>query len=831
MIGTLRLEAVRRRHPLQALRQQLSREGLCQPLRLSRLSPADVEAMVLEMSGAGEAVVPLAGRLYQETEGNPFFLIEIVKALFEMGTVRLEEGAWRGDFAQISEGELPLPAGVSEAIQARVRGLNDKTQEALHLAAVLGREFDFDLLDTVWGRGEGATLEALDDLLRHRLIDEGSGAMGRDYAFTHHKIQEVVYAAMPSRRRGHAHARVGVAMEGLYGPQAEALAGELAFHFEQGRELDRALTEKAITYLLQAGDRARGLYAHQEAIDYYQRALAILKEQGGAGRERAARTLMKLGLTYHNAFEFRRARQAYDEGFALWQQARELQRTILSPAPHALRTHWIDAATRLDPAFADARGSIELVQQLFSGLVALSPEMEVLPDVARTWDVLDGGCRYLFHLRGDVRWSDGVPVTAHDFEYAWKRILDPATGSTVADLLYEVKGAPTFHCGEGSDPGCVGVRALDKSTLEVELEGPTGYFLYLLANPVTWPVPRHVVEKLSDAWPEGRNIVTNGPFRLESWRPGEWMILSRYPAYHGRFDGNVQRVELTLLPVGETPAAMEMYEADELDILDLAPLSPAEMDAARQGHPGEYVRVPRLATSYVGFDVRRPPFDDVRVRRAFALATDKETLADVILRGYDLPATGGFLPPGMPGHSPGIGLPYRPDRAGHLLAEAGFPGGCGFPTIEAMGLPRFLPHIQYLQVRWKEILGVELSWQFAEAETSWGWLLSDPPQMLAVGWLADYPDPDSFLRASTIPWCIGWGNKDCERLVEAARRVTDQPERMNLYGQAEKILLEEARIVPLTYIPSYRLVKPWVSRYTISAMGTQPWKDVIIEPH
>jgi tetratricopeptide (TPR) repeat protein len=593
LVGTFRPEAIGPRHPLQALQQQLSREGLCQSPGLARLSSADVEAMVMEMSGAGKGVVPLAGRLYQETEGNPFFLIEIVKALFEMGTVRLEEGAWRGDFAQISEGELPLPAGVSETIQARVHRLNEDTQEALRQAAVLGREFDFDLLNAVWGRGEEATLEALDDLLRHRLIDEGTGPMGRDYAFTHHKIQEVIYAAMPSRRRQHAHVRVGGAMESVYGPQAETVAGELAFHFLQGRQLDQSLAEKAIHYLLHAGDRARGLYAHREAIDSYREALLLLKEQGAY--ERAARTLMKLGLTYHNAFEFRRARQAYEEGFALWQQARELQRTILSPAPHALRMHWIDAATRLDPAFADARGSLELVQQLFSGLVALSPEMEVLPDVARTWDVLDGGCRYLFHLRDDVRWSDGVPVTAHDFEYAWKRTLDPATGSTVADLLYEVKGAQTFHCGEGSDPGWVGVRALDKSTLEVELEGPTGYFLYLLAHPVTWPVPRHVVEKLSDAWPEGRNIVTNGPFRLESWRPGEWMILSRYPAYHGRFGGNVQRVELTLLPVGETPAAMEMYEADELDILNLAPLSPAEMDAARQGHPGEYVRVPRLS--------------------------------------------------------------------------------------------------------------------------------------------------------------------------------------------------------------------------------------------
>jgi predicted ATPase len=318
MVGTFRPEAVGQEHPLLTLQQQLSREGLRQPLHLARLSSADVEAMVVKMSGVGEAVAPLAGRLYQETEGNPFFLMEIVKALFEMGTVRLEEGAWRGDFAQISEGELPLPAGVSETIQARVRGLNDKTQEALHLAAVLGREFDFDLLDTVWGRGEGATLEALDDLLRHRLIDEGSGAMGRDYAFTHHKIQEVVYARIPRHRRGHAHAQVGAAMERLRSTEVKALAGELAYHFEQGGELDRALTEKAISYLLQAGDRARGLYAHQEAIDYYQQALTLLKEQGE--HERAARTLMKLGLTYHTAFDFRRARQAYEEGFALWQR-------------------------------------------------------------------------------------------------------------------------------------------------------------------------------------------------------------------------------------------------------------------------------------------------------------------------------------------------------------------------------------------------------------------------------------------------------------------------------------------------------------------------------
>ncbi|MCK4299249.1 MAG: hypothetical protein KAX80_06945, partial [Planctomycetes bacterium] len=385
--GTFRPEVIGLQHPLLALRRRLIREGLAKPLRLSRLSPAAVETMVVEMSGAGEAVAPLAARLYQETEGNPFFLMEIVKALFETSVVRLEEQVWRGDFAQISERKLPLPAGLSEAIQARANRLDENAQETLRLAAVLGREFDFDLLNAVWGRGEEATLEALDNLLRHRLLDEGTGPMGRDYAFTHHKIQELVYAELPRRHRQHIHARVGVALETLYGSEADALASELAFHFQRGRQLDRSLTEKAIIYLLQAGDQARHAYAHQEAIDHYQRALELLKEQ--EEYEQAARTLMKLGLTYHNAFDFRQARRAYEEGFALWQQAGETEPAVSPPpAPHALRVFWLNLPT-LDPTMTSHGATPAVTSQLFRGLVESGPELEVTPDLAQDWDVLE----------------------------------------------------------------------------------------------------------------------------------------------------------------------------------------------------------------------------------------------------------------------------------------------------------------------------------------------------------------------------------------------------------------------------------------------------------
>jgi ABC-type oligopeptide transport system substrate-binding subunit len=827
--GTFRPEAIGPQHPLLALRRRLTREGLAKPLRLSRLSPAAVEIMVVEMSGAGEAVAPLAERLYQETEGNPFFLMEIVKALFETGVVRVEEGAWRGEFGRISEGKLPLPAGVSEIIQARVRRLNDETQEALRLAAVLGREFDFDLLNAVRGRGEEATLEALDDLLRHRLLDEGTGPMGRDYAFTHHKIQEAVYAGMPRRRRQHLHGRVGVALETLYGSEADALTSELAFHFQQGRQLDRSLTEKAIIYLLQAGDQARLAYAHREGIDHYQQALELLKEQ--EEYEQAARTLIKLGLTHHNAFDFRQARRAYEEGFALWQQAGEMKPAVSPPpAPHALRVFWLNLPT-LDPTMTNHGATPAVTSQLFRGLVESGTELEVTPDLAQDWEVLEEGRKYVFHLRDDARWSDGTPVTAGDFEYAWRRTLDPAIGSPNAGLLYNVAGARSFHQGEAGWEG-VGVRAVDEATLVVELEEPTGYFLQLLAHFTTYALPQHAVEAHGEAWTEVGNIVTNGPFRLEAWQRGESMVLVRNADYRGRFTGNVQRVELTLLPLREWPAVLEKYEAGDLDvILRHWHIPPPERDRIRRRHAGEYVSVPALHTGYVGFDVSRPPFDDPRVRRAFGLAIDKETLADVVNRGYWFPATGGFVPPAMPGHSPGIGLPYDSEGARRLLAEAGYPGGRGFPVVSAATFQGIEATIEYLQAQWRENLGVEIPCKAVRFGEYGEWSGEEPPHISISAWQADYPDPDDFLRVGLQSACRGWRCEAYDRLVNEARRMIDQRERMRLYRQADRILIEQVPVIPFVHLRWSLLVKPWVKRYPASAIRQWFWKDVIIEPH
>jgi DNA-binding SARP family transcriptional activator/tetratricopeptide (TPR) repeat protein len=279
IVGTLRTEAVPPAHPLATLGRRLERDGLARRLSLSRLSAVAVASLIGQLSGEGEAAAPLADRLYRETEGNPFYLIETVKALFEQGAIRVEAGVWRADYAALGRGRLPLPAGVSETIAARVGRLSDEAQDAVRVAAVAGREFDFDLLKGAWGRGEEATLSALDDLLRHRLIAEAVGIAGADYAFTHHKIQEVVYEGLPRHRRLYLHGRVAQALERAHAGDLDACSAQIAGHYEQA-----GAAEQAASFYRRAAETARRVYANQDAIAYLSRALALISEADHAGR-------------------------------------------------------------------------------------------------------------------------------------------------------------------------------------------------------------------------------------------------------------------------------------------------------------------------------------------------------------------------------------------------------------------------------------------------------------------------------------------------------------------------------------------------------------------
>ncbi len=785
-------------------------------LWLRPLSAADSQRLVANLLTVEDLPDMLRGRILHIAEGNPLYVEEIVRSLIDHGAIVQDRasGRWQptGEVA-----DIPIPDTLQGVLIARIDRLQEEARRVLQMASVIGRIFLYRVLEAI--AEEERELDAhLLTLQREQMIRTRARIPELEYIFKHELTREAAYNGLLKAERRSFHRQVAVALERLFPDRAEEQVTLLAYHWEQAGDSD-----KATKYLLRAGDHASLLYSHQEAIDFYQRALALLRELGD--HERTARTLMKLGLAYHTAFDFKRARKAYEEAFSIRQRAVAGQPAVALPsAPHAFRTVWPREPRTLDPALAADTLSCEAMRNLFSGLVEWSLQAGVLPDVATSWQVLDGGLRYVFHLRDDVRWTDGVPVTARDFEYAWKRVLDPATASPTAGYLYAVKGGRAYHQGELSDASEVGVRASDDLRLEIQLERPTGHFLQLLSY-YTYPVPRHVVEAHGEAWTELQHLVTNGPFQLEDWQRGKAIRGSRNPTYHGSFKGNVQEVEISF--VRPWVAAMDMYEAGELDGFTLFLLPPEQMNRMRERHAGEYLWEPDLLTLFAALDVDQPPLDDPRVRRALALAADREILANVVLRGFHFPASGGFVPPGMPGHSPGIALPYDPESARQLLADAGYPGGRGFPVLETITTLAYHPYFEHLQSQWREHLGVEMSVERVDSAVEWERTEADRPPLIVSGWAADYPDPDCFLQVGLSWNKYGWQHAGLEELVERARRTMDQGERLHLLQQADRILVEEAAILPLTYGRGHSLVKPWV-RNVFPGSSVRDW---IIEPH
>jgi ABC-type oligopeptide transport system substrate-binding subunit/serine/threonine protein kinase/class 3 adenylate cyclase len=818
MILTYREVELDDARPFHEMLLDLNRERLETRLKLARLDKDQTRDLLAAMFR--EAITPeFLDGIYRETEGNPFFVEEVCKALIDAGQLTRESGRWkRPDMA-----EMEIPQSVRLAIQARVSKLTPTTQETLRLAAIIGREFPFDVLQAMSDLSEDALIDALEAAEHAQLLAEVKENRDVAYTFVHALIPSTLREGLSGLRRQRLHRRAAQALEKVYAQRIETFAAQIGKQYAEAND-----GEKAVPYLLQAGDRAREVYAYQEAIDHYQQALAFLKEQAPSGLAQAARAAMKLGQLHHTLFHFELSQQAYAEAFDLWQRAQDTPMAHPRPhAPHALRRYWNDFGS-LDPTMTDDTASGELVDQLFSGLVELTSDLDIAPDLARRWEVFEDGRRYVFHLRPDARWSDGAPVTAHDFEFTWKRALNPTVPSPNAELFLGLRGARDYH--EGRTPAeAVGVKAPDNVTLVVELEEPIGHFLYLLAYCAAFAIPRHVVDVYGEDWSWPEHIVTNGPFRLETWRHGEAVVLVQNTTYHGRFSGNLARIELDLLK--ESGESLRLYEQDQHDV-DCW-IGPGTFELARQRHPHEYVTAPYAGTHYEVFDTTRPPFDDARVRRALTHALDRPALVNIILRGDASPATGGLIPPGVPGHAADIGLAYDPDRARRLLAEAGYPDGRGFPVIEAW--EGYSPEVQVffnlLTTQWHAQLGIQVTWRHLEWVEYQKRLLTETPLIFAVGWTADYPDPDSLLRVAMHQSYMHWRHDHYAQLLETARRSADQVERLKFYAAADRLLVQEAPILPVTYGRHHYLLKPWVKRYPISPLKASYWKDVIIEAH
>lgn len=818
------------RHPLAAVVNETRRLVGEHVIDLATDDAATGRAFVNEYldSEPNQLSAEFRAALYHHTTGHPLFTVELLRNLQETGTlVRNADGAWV--VAQpLQWGELP--ARVEAVIEERIARLDASLRNLLTVASVEGEEFTVQVLAQIEEIAERTLIRQLSRELdrQHQLVAESHvqtvyGVRLHHFRFRHILYQQHLYRSLNEIERSLLHGDVGQLLEDLYGDQAAGIAPRLAWHFAEAED-----AEKAIDYLLLAGDQARRLYAYQDAINHYRRALDFLRDRNET--DRAARTWMKLGLTYHIAFDFQKAREAYDAGFALWQQARERSAGSLPVAPHPLRVALPDPLT-LDPGHYTDDASADIIYRLFSGLVQLSSDMSVVPDVAQRWEVLDGGQRYLFHLRNDVRWSDGVPVTAHDFVYAWQRVLLSDQTELKNTYLFDLRNARAFHEGDLTDIDAVGVSAVDDVTLAVELEAPTSYLPQLLTVATMFPVPRHVVEVHQEQWTAAANLVTNGPFRLAAWQAGHSAVLERNPTYHGHFAGNVTQVELAF-DEAEPTALFARYRAGELDTFDLTVLSPTEQERARQQHADEYIAGPLLSTTYLGFDIQRAPFNDVRVRRAFAHAINQEALTGATFSDVSFPAFGGLIPPGMPGHGREIGLAHDAALARQLLAEAGYGNG-QFPPLEALvtNIPQLTQRAAALWSQWFNTFGIDITWTPLPWDSFRSRVMQDSPHLWIIGWSADYPDPDNFLRLCDWQTNCGWEHYGFEQLVEAARATTDQRERMELCRRADEILMAEAPIVPLIYKRFHRLVKPWVTTFPTSPVIRDFWREVVIEPH
>jgi oligopeptide transport system substrate-binding protein len=325
--------------------------------------------------------------------------------------------------------------------------------------------------------------------------------------------------------------------------------------------------------------------------------------------------------------------------------------------------------------------------------------------------------------------------------------------------------------------------------------------------------------------------VCNGPFQLEAWEPGKRMVFTRNPYYRGLWRGNARRVEAPI--VGDYDVLLEAFDGGDLDGISLLRTRPARASSLRSRYRQRLHAMPYLSTLYLAFDCERPPFDSLAVRKAFVHAVDRQGL----LGRLDIrqPAPGGFLPPGMPGHSPDIGLPQDPERARRLLAEGGYPQGRGFPELEFLytGDPGEDPTASYLTRAWSEVLGLRVK----PVGVAWEEFMrrrdNDPPAISVSGWSADYPDPDNMLRVLFHSRegvnAIRWQHASFDSLTERAAATADRKTRLKLYQRADRILVDdEAAVVPLWYGEGRQLLQPYV-RVPRTPPSMLRLKDVAID--
>jgi oligopeptide transport system substrate-binding protein len=454
-----------------------------------------------------------------------------------------------------------------------------------------------------------------------------------------------------------------------------------------------------------------------------------------------------------------------------------------------------------------------------------------VPAAASRWEANDTLDEWTFHLRPEAKWSNGAPVTAHDFVWAYQRLLTPSLGGEYAAMLYLLKGAEAFNKGETTDPQSIGAHALDPLTLRLTLVGPTPYFPSMLTHYAWFPVhPPTIlahgkIDTRASRWTHPGNFVGNGPFTLKTWRFKHLIEVVRNPHYWDA--ATVKLNGIRFLPIDNIPAEERMFRDGQLHLTETVPLDKIEHWRTKQAD--SYYENPYLAVYFYRINVTHPQLKDPRVRHALSLAIDREAITKNIMKAGQSPATG-LVPPVAGYTGPGL-VKFDPVEARRLLAEAGYPDPSTFPRFDILFnvSESHRTIAEAIQQMWNKNLGLNVGLNSQD----WGVYL-DAQQRLdfnvsRAAWTADYPDPMTFLDMWTTGNgnnMTGWSRPEFDALIAQARTIRDTGERFTVLKEAESLLLQDMPVIPLyIYVRNY-LVSPAVTGWHPKLLDSRPWKHV-----
>lgn len=473
---------------------------------------------------------------------------------------------------------------------------------------------------------------------------------------------------------------------------------------------------------------------------------------------------------------------------------------------------------------------------LFEGIVTKDPsDLSIKPGVAERWEISDDQLTYTFHFRQNARWSNGDPVAAEDFVYSWERALRPEIGSLYAYMFTYVKNADAFLRGEIDDFTQVGVKALDARTLQVELQSPTPFFLQLLDHHSYFPVHPPTIEKFGgmtkrgSQWTRPGNFVGNGSFVLKEWKLNRILTVAKSPTY---WDAEKVRLqEIHFYPISNKSTEERMFRAGQLHVTSSAPNE--KIAWYREHQPQSLNITAYLGTYFYRFNSRDKPLDDARVRRALSMSINRPQLVEHVTKGGQLPAYT-FTPPNTNGFTSTARVEYDVEAARKLLAEAGYPDGKGFPSLEIIYNTDESHRMIAIAIQqmWRKTLNINVQlsnqdWQvYLENESRGNYQIS------RAAWIGDYLDPNNFLDMFLKNGGnnrTGWSNSEYDANIAAAAKAVSKEERFKYFQRNEQILIDEAPIAPIYTYTRVFLIRQSVRGWDENILDQHPYEYVYLQ--